>query len=583
MRFFKRIFRPEDFDKLFADFLNHLEDCIDIGERADVDLDLFIKFMEKWTKRIDYLTRIDKSVHGRHTKYTAIISRWRAFTFRELAALFNKAIDEKSFPFYPVFSQLQPEGGINFDKQRFYFLTQYNYDREDYLRILEENGFSDLISFFLADRRKRARLRAMLPYNMLMMHVYVCAATGWGKSTLLMTILYHIQKRYKKHSIVLIDPHGSLAKAVYHFKLNKNPERVIYVDPFFKAGQTPTFNLFQLNDRSMQNIVHVVEQNILAFEELLNAREGGKITTAMVDMLEKCMYFLLSRNDSNILDLYNLLKAEEPILTEAIAYDSFFNPPYDKPNNKTREGLKFRIGRMLNSPVLRNLLVGKNTFNLEAAVNSNKVVIFNLGGLGQMTSVAIGKLVLASLKSIVLKRDKNGPKHTFLVIDEAHNFVTRAGSFEYLLSQLRGFGLHGIFATQFVEQLGDQAISVKENTAIKILANEDTDSLKKMITPPKDIRLDQYDFLLKVRHKTVVKFRSPDILIKNPKSYKLNSEEIKELDIYQLKHYYKPTQDRDSFIAEEPEDDPITPDDLGGNMVQRSNLKPPFTLHIEEE
>lgn len=579
MDFFAKLFRQVDFDKLLSNVADGGEEIIDIGERVDVDIDLFGRFMEVWTHRIDSAIRIDKSVYGKHTNYTAILSRWRGFTFKEYAALHNKGIEESSFPYYPVFGQLQREGGINFDKQRFYFISQYTYDREDYLRILEENGFSDLIAFFLAGRGQRARIKAMIPYSMLLKHLYIGAPTGWGKSVLLRTIFYHMQKQYTKHSHVLVDPHGDLAEAVYRSKLNAGSDRVIYIDPFFKPGYTPTFNPFQLNDRSIQNVVHVVEQNILAFEELLS-REGGKVTEAMVDMLEKCLYFLLTRRDSNILDLYNLLKAEEPILSEAVAYDTFFSSPYDKPNNRTREGLQFRIGRILNSPVLKNLLIGKSTFNLEAAINSNKVVIFNLGGLGEMTSVTFGKLLVASLKSMVRKRPKGGPKHTFLMIDEAHNFVT--GSFEYLLSQLRGFGLHGIFATQFIEQLGDQARSVKENTAIKILANEDAETLKKMITPPKDIHLDQFDFLLKVRHRSVVKFKSPDMLIKNPKRYSLNEEEAKFLDTYQLKHYYKPTEDRGDLELEETSDDPIEPDDRVERALQKPNLKPPFTLHIEE-
>lgn len=136
----------------------------------------------------------------------------------------------------------------------------------------------------------------------------------------------------------------------------------------------------------MRNINNVAEQVILAFDEVLN-REGGKVTETMTNMLEKCIYFLLQRPNSTIVDLLKLLDRDETIFQEAAKADSFFNEYFLKQNNKTREGLLNRIGRLLNSPILFNLIGGQSTFDLEKALNRNKVVIFNLGGVGEMTQI----------------------------------------------------------------------------------------------------------------------------------------------------------------------------------------------------
>ena len=573
MNFFGNLIRQSDLNHLLGSVYNY-DEGIDVGKLVSYDPEIVFALMRLWCQRVDNVIKMDKEVNGGPTKYSKIAIRWRGFTYLEYASLFNPNITEEEFPFYPVFYQLRKgKGGINFEKQRHYFTSQYEYDPEDYVRLLTENGFKPLLDFFL---NQRAKLAAFLPHSALLMHTYIMGPTGSGKSVLMRTMLYRLQKKYRKYSIVLIDPHGDLAEAVKRFRLNMDHERVIYIDPFFKDGNTPTFNPFQINDTSTQNLTHVVEQNILAFEEILG-REGGRVTEAMVNMLEKCLYFLLRRPNSTILDLQDLLNAKSEILEEAKAVDPYFDTPYERNNNRTREGLLFRVSRILNSPALKNFLVGRNTFNLEHAINSNKVIIFNLGGLGEMTQDAVGKLLIASIKSMVRKRKKGGPKHTFLVADEAHNFVT--GSFEFILSQLRGFGLHCIFATQYIDQLEKQAKSVKENSAIKIVASEDSEDLRKMIKIPKDEKLDKYEFFLKVRHRSILKFKSPSILIDNPSKYELNKEEEEKLDTYLLKKYYKPIQENeDAYLPN------------GFREIERelkaqapSLKKPPFDLFIEEE
>lgn len=523
-----------DISKILAHFQSE-EDGVSIGELVSYDPDVISALMTIWCQRVDKVIKMDKEVNGSHTHYSKIALHYRGFTYEEYAALFNPNISEEKFPDYPVFNQLRRDkGGINFEKQRHYFTSQYEYDKEDYTKILCENGFEPLLSFFLSTR---VRLTAFLPHGALMAHTYVGGSTGSGKSVLMTTLFYRLQRKYKKYSLVLIDPHGSLAEAARRFKLNRDQERLIYIDPFFRDGYTPCFNIFQINNTSIKNLTHVVEQNILAFDEILS-REGGKITEAMVNMLEKCLYFLLRRPGSNILDLQRLLGAEPDILAEAKAVDSFFDTPYEKYNNKTREGLYFRISRLLNSPVLRNLLVGESTFNLEKAINSNKVIIFNLGGLSEMSQIAVGKMLLSFLKSCVRKRKKEGFLHTFLVADEAHNFVT--GSIEYILSQLRGFGLHCIFASQYIDQFEKQAKSVKKNCAVKIVASEDPEELREIIKVPKDATLKRYEFFLKVRYRSLIKFKSPSTLIDNPRRYELSKEELSKLDTYLLNKYYKP-------------------------------------------
>jgi len=348
-------------------------------------------------------------------------------------------------------------------------------------------------------------------------------------------MFFRMTRRYKKYSFILIDPHGDISKRAKNHKHLK--DRCIYIEPFLRDGYTPTFNPFEIKDRSIRNINNVAEQVILAFDEVLN-REGGKVTETMTNMLEKCIYFLLQRPNSTMVDLLKLLDRNETIFQEAAKSDPFFNDYFLQQNNKTREGLLNRVGRLLNSPILLNLLGGQSTFDLEKAINRNKVVIFNLGGVGEMTQITFWKFIIANIKSIIRKREKPSKKHTFCFIDEAHNFV---GGFEYILSQLRWFWLHMVLANQFVEQYGSQAKSVKQNTAVKILGGGDDnfEDINKMMKLPKDTSLKDYEFYLKVTARTLLKFKSPNALIRWKKKYYLSKINQKKLDNKLISKYYK--------------------------------------------
>ena len=407
-------------------------------------------------------------------------------------------------------------------------------------------------------------------------HVGLFAPSGTGKTVLMESIFFRMTKKYTKYSFVLIDPHGDIASNV---KGHKHLEdRLIYIDPFLDPSQTPCFNPFQIKDTSVRNITNVAEQVINAFEEVLS-REGGELREPMVFMLEKCIYFLLSRKESTLADLLNLLNCDQALFAEAAAFDSYFDEYYLKPSNKTREALYTRVGRLLNSPVLKNLIGGKSTFDLEQALNSNKVIVINLGDLGEMSQIAFGKFIIANIKSTVRKRKKPSWRHTFLFLDEAPVFVSK--SYETILSQLRGFGLHFVLACQYVEQFGNQLKAVKKNTAIKIIGGGDDnrDDMQKMIDVPKTDSLRDYEFYLKVRSKELTKFKSPDFLLRKKKKHYLTEAEEKEQRKRQLEKYYK-LIGTEASIQQELDDREMMPNSPIEETPQAP--KPPFRLLIRK-
>ncbi|MEM1283573.1 MAG: DUF87 domain-containing protein, partial [Chlamydiota bacterium] len=381
------------------------DDGIPIGRVTDVDLDTLKGLFNIWCSRIDRCIALDLEANLRPSSRTDLLYAYRGFTFSEYRALFNTHIAPEEFAHYSIFTQVRKDkGGITSEKQRLDFTLNYQLNDEDYIKLLVKEGYKDMVDFFYG---QIGRLSASLPLKKIKQHTLVIAPSGSGKSELLRTMFYRIQKKYPKFSMVMIDPHGDLALSIKKSSLTyKQKERLIYIDPYIDNGvHTPTFNPFDLNDTSEQTVQHAVEQFIAAFEEILT-REGGKPTENMVTVLEKALYFILGRGDASLNTLMVLLSPNSPLKEEANEFDPIFDDHFYKLGNKTRDGLFSRLSRLLTNPTLRRMLGGASTFDLQHALNNGKIVLFDLSGFGEMAQVTFGNFLVASIKSYVRKRKK---------------------------------------------------------------------------------------------------------------------------------------------------------------------------------
>ena len=94
-------------------------------------------------------------------------------------------------------------------------------------------------------------------------------------------------------------------------------------------------------------------------------------------------------------------------------------------------------------------------------------------------------------------------------------------------------------ATQFIKQFGDQVTDVKKNTAIKIAGGDIEDDVKEVLKVEKNLELQDYEFLLKVRGKSQTIFKSPAFMVKNPSKYVISPKQEAQIDHMQLDRYYK--------------------------------------------
>lgn len=552
------ILSEAEFDGLFP----LVENSIPIGDLSEIEFDSVSKFCNIWTKRVDKLIALDKLAHGHHTEYSDLLANIRGFTFSEYSEMFNMSISEEEFMFYPIFRVFaSKKGSIRTNKQRTDFINKYQYENESYLTCLNESGFKNVMDFFLG-----GRLKAKIPLSDLFSHTHIVAPPGWGKSEIMKTLFYELAQKYPKYSFVIIDPHGKLVKEIKRLHICTK-DRVVYIHPFFKEGYFPCFNVFDIKHASIQELAYTNDQILISMNEVL----VDKVTQIGEGLVNKCVSFLLSRGRSTLMDFHDLLTLKEPILSEAKEYSEYFMDEFIKGDSRSRKAVYDRLYLVVKPPVNDNILGGQSTFDLEKAMNSGKIVLFNLNGLGAPTKQAYGKFLTSYIKSLAAKRDTDNPLPTFLFIDECHKMVS--GSLEDLLEEMRKYGIALVLAHQHLHQLGEHSDSLLHSTAVKIVGGDKQKEISYLTGLDKiDKNLKKFYYYLKVRGHTVLKIKSPSYLINNT-DFEMTKEEEAAFDNYQLSKYYKVSGQTKVERVPRKEGDPASPPSNQSN-------KPPFDLFL---
>jgi hypothetical protein len=296
-------------------------------------------------------------------------------------------------------------------------------------------------------------------------HVYICGATGTGKSTLLYNMLR--QDIENDEGIILIDPHGDLYSQILNSIPSRRINDVVLIDPSdfeFAVG----VNFLECSGfyRPVQ-INFIVNEMIKIFDRLYDLRQtGGPIFeqymrnalllamdnefpgATLMDIppiFEDKGYrrFLLDRCRSEIVKAFWTKQAERAGGEAALENIA----PY----------ITSKLNQFTNNALLR-VIIGqpRTTVDFRAAMDKGKIVLVNLskGYLGELDTQLLGMLIIGKVFSSAMGRVTLMPERrrpVFLYIDEFQNFVT--DSVAHLLSEARKFGLHLALANQNLTQL----------------------------------------------------------------------------------------------------------------------------------
>lgn len=312
-------------------------------------------------------------------------------------------------------------------------------------------------------------------------HVYICGATGTGKSTLLYNMLR--QDIENDEGTILIDPHGDLYSQILNSIPSRRINDVVLIDPSdFEFGVGVNFLECSGFYRPVQ-INFIVNEMIKIFDRLYDLRQtGGPIFeqymrnalllalhsdfpgATLMDIpsiFEDKGYrrFLLDRCNSEIVKTFWTKQAERAGGEAALENIA----PY----------ITSKLNQFTHNALLR-VIIGqpRTTVDFRVAMDEGKIVLVNLskGYLGELDTQLLGMLIIGKVFSSAMGRVTLAPENrrpVFLYIDEFQNFVT--DSVAHLLSEARKFGLHLALANQNLTQL--KGNSGKQDILDSVLGN----------------------------------------------------------------------------------------------------------------
>lgn len=392
-------------------------------------------------------------------------------------------------------------------------------------------------------------------------HMYALASTRSGKTEFIKLVFIRL---YQKNdaSIVIMDPHGDLAKQC--MRMLNNKKHYIFIDPTLKKGFTPTINPFRLKNRDEETISSATEELVSAFQSILKE----DFSSNMEVLLTVLIYILLSKGDSGIDELVRILDDEnnEDLLEYASTIKSKYHRDFMKHDfkkskfNKTKDALSTKLQIFLASPIFRHFVTGDSTFDLEEALNNKMTIIFRFPkGKMKKTLEPAAKLIMALIQGIVFRRsdlpEEERPK-TVLICDEFQNFFSQIS--EEILSESGKNNLSIIMAHQYLSQLDtksrDGVLSGANIHVVGKNSNKDLTSIAKEmgIDPILLKNLKKGEFYVKVGSNEAIKILTTDKYLGSKLS--VSDYELKKNLKYQRKKFYKKIDVEENDVPNKVED-----------------------------
>ncbi len=299
-------------------------------------------------------------------------------------------------------------------------------------------------------------------------HVYLVGATGTGKSTLLARLL--LADIARGHGVVLVDPHGDLARELVAFLPPERHGDLVVLD-FDMREAVPVLDLLDLSEIDpVQGEEFLISDLLEIFERLYDMRVvGGPVFETY---FRHAVGLLLDRAEdgTTLADLprlfadeafrHRLLKRCRRPETIRFWRDIAERTSGDWQLANFAPYIISKLNRFVDHPWLRAVLGRRGgTMHFGRWLREGRIVLVRLpkGTLGAFDCRMLGMLLLGRLWQVVLGRAREDPERrrpVTLAVDEFHNFYTDV--FTSALAEGRKFGLSLLLAGQTLGQSGPE-------------------------------------------------------------------------------------------------------------------------------
>ena len=296
-------------------------------------------------------------------------------------------------------------------------------------------------------------------------HTYMIGATGTGKTTLLLQMIY--QDMEKGKGLAVIDPHGDLSKRLLEVLPKDRIKDVVYFNPY-DIEYPVCLNFLEL-PKNISPVEKEREKEFLTsslisvFHKLYDARYSGP---RMEHILRNVILTALELEEPTLFTIYKLLtdtKYRKQVtngLTDEVL-KTFWKNEFGAQGSYQRaeqiSPITNKLGRFLTTTLTRNILNQHATkLDFSEIMDNKKILLCDLskGKIGEDNSFFLGSLIIAKLELAAFRRINVPEKDRvdfFLYVDEFQNFATVA--FAQVLSEARKYRLSAILAHQNTVQL----------------------------------------------------------------------------------------------------------------------------------
>lgn len=480
----------------------------------------------------------------------------------------NRAIENYEYmPYERAINRPYPDHSTTDTERRFLELFQrskHTSNLDGYLRYLEavEPELATIM---------RKPLPVFFPEEPCITHTYIVGTTGSGKTELMKLFIHSYVTHPKSAAVVVLDPAGDFAKEIKCWPEFNTGNRLIYLKHDLKSGMVPVLNPFEMAaldplDISRKGILgkRVASQELQNAISLILGSDGGDFSVNMKRLLGPCILTLFDQPGATLLDLHRFMIDKDGINSDLVEFAltrthhdgvvQFFQNEFRESNfDVTKRSIATKLGSLFSTGFFTEMTCGESTFNLKDALNQKKIIVFDLskGNLGPEESVAVGRLIMASLQSIALSRDEiprsqRVPIHAF--VDECHNFLTP--TVKEILRESRKYGLHLTLCQQNIGQEMNQEMrrAILSLTTVKFCGKMEPDQRERagrqMDLPPAriaEVAAGKGRFFVRFGEHPPFKMRARTDLLGVSHSMTLPSQ--KALTARQLRCYYRSVVD----------------------------------------
>lgn len=281
-------------------------------------------------------------------------------------------------------------------------------------------------------------------------HMHIIGATGTGKSTLLANLI--LQDISHGVGVVVFDPHGDLIDTVIARIPEEKIGEVVLINP--ADSEYPIgLNILQAHSEIEKE---VLSSDLVASFQKFATSWGDQMSAILGNTIQA----LLETNQPvTINDIRRFLLEKEyrhTLLTSVTdpSLKYYWSREYPIQKGASIGPILTRLHTFLRPRSIRNMIIQQKGIDIEALLNSNKIILLKLsqGLIGIENSYLLGALILSKINQAILRRQQYQKRNpVFLYLDEFQNFITP--SVKEMISGIRKYKVGLTLSHQDLQQL----------------------------------------------------------------------------------------------------------------------------------